>query len=176
MAFVLETGSGLTNSNAYVDSAYVDAYWKDRGGAPSAWTNLGQSSKEGLIILSCDYVDDRWLWRGIPQKTSQAMEWPRINADYDDSSPILGIPPELKEAIAEYAVRQAQAELVPDPVYDPSGVLLSQNREKIGPIETELRFEGGGAPLSFRKYPRADERLRELTRGSGRSHGQLLRA
>lgn len=172
MAFVLEDGTGLSNSNAYVDVPFVTSYWSDRGGAPSAWTDLGSTAKQGLIVKACDYIDYRFRWRGYRQLSTQGMEWPRLNAKRDDGTLVTGIPTEVKEAVAEYAVRAASSDLAPDPVYQDENALLEAKREKVGPIETEYRFGAAGSVVTFRKYPIADKRVRELVWGGQR----LLRA
>jgi hypothetical protein len=174
VAFTVEPGTGSSTANSYVTVAEVNDYWTDRGGAPAAWTALGTTAKQGLIVKACDYVDVRFRWRGTRALSTQAMEWPRLNAQRDDGTLVVGIPTELKEAVAEYAIRAASADLAPDPSYQDENAPLSSKREKVGPIESEVRYAGGGTVLTFRKYPTADQKLRELIIG-GHS-GQLMRA
>ena len=162
MAFTLEDGTGLPNSNAYVTAAEANTYLADRGSATSAWDALGTSEKQRLIVLASDYVDVRFVWRGERSLSSQNMEWPRRNAQRNDGYLLTGIPTELKEAVIEYANRAAAAPLAPDPLYQDENAPLLSKREKVGPLETEVRFAGGGSVPSFRKYPTADEKLREL--------------
>jgi len=172
MAFTVEDGTGLSTSNTYVTVAEVNTYWTDRGGAPAAWTALGNTAKQGLIVKACDYLDVRFRWRGIRQNESQNMEWPRLNAQKDDGAIVIGVPTEVKEAVAEYATRAASSDLAPDPSYQDENAPLASKREKVGPIEVEVQFEGGGSINTFRKYPAADAKLRELIQGGQR----LLRA
>jgi hypothetical protein len=172
MAYTIEDGTGLSTSNAYASVAEVNTYWTDRGGAPSTWTDLGNTAKQGLIVKASDYLDVRFRWRGTRQVSAQAMEWPRINAQKDDGTVVMGVPTEVKEAVAEYAIRAASSDLAPDPSYQDENAPLASKREKVGPIEFEVRYAGGGSVLTFRKYPTADQKLRELVVGGNR----LLRA
>ena len=168
MAFVLEDGTGLPTSNAYTTVAEVNTYLADRGLASTAWEALGNSEKQQLIVQACDYVDVRFRWRGMRSLNSQNMEWPRLNATKDDGALVTGVPTELKEAVAEYANRAATAPLAPDPLYQDENSPLASKREKVGPIEVEVRYSGGGSIITFRKYPIADQKLRELVQGGQR--------
>ncbi len=172
MAFVIEDGNGLSDSNAYVTAAEANTYLADRGSATTEWDALGGGEKQKLIVLASDYVDVRFRWRGERSLSSQNMEWPRRNAQRDDGTLATGVPTELKEAVIEYANRAAVSDLAPDPAYQDENAPLSSKREKVGPLEVEVHFAGGGSVPSFRKYPIADEKLRELVLGGQR----LLRA
>lgn len=179
MAFVQEDGTGLPSSNAYVSVDYVDDYATDRGGDAIAefasWFDLGTAEKESAIIRATDYLDGgRYRFVGIRKLTSQALEWPRVDARYlDDDRAALGIPPEVQKATAELALRTADAtRLAPDPEYDDSGRFVEESTEKVGPITESKRYSQAGAPATFRKYPRVDKILRFLLI----SGNELLRA
>jgi hypothetical protein len=179
MAFVKEDGTGLANSNAYVDADFVDDYANDRGGdaiaTHAAWFDLGTSEKEAAIIRATDYIDGgRYRFVGIRKLTSQALEWPRVDARYtDDDRSALEVPIEVQKACAELALQAADGSaLAPNPEYDDSGRFVEALAERVGPIETSTRYSQAGAPTNFRKYPRVDKILRFLVIG-GR---ELLRA
>ena len=164
MAFVPEDGSGLPNSNSYIDVAYADAYFADR--LITAWSSLMAPAKQAALIAATDYIDFRWggYFKGCRETEDQALEFPR--------TPWAGIPTNLKKATAEYALRASSAPLAPDPVQDPSGYQVSRRMEKVGPIEerTDFAFLGPGAVRQLLKpYPAADLLLRQfISSGQGR--------
>lgn len=169
MAFVQEDGTGLSNANGYVDTDYVDDYANDRGGDTvteyAAWFDLGTAEKQAAIIRATDYIDGgRYRFVGLRKLTTQALEWPRVDARYrDDDRAALGVPPEVQKACAELALRTADAtRLAPDPEYDDSGRFVEEKTEKVGPITESTRYSQGGGPTTFRKYPRVDKLLRFL--------------
>lgn len=165
MAFVPEDGSGLPNSNSYIDVAYADAYFADR--LITAWSSLTNPAKQAALIAATDYIDFRWggYFKGCRETENQALEFPR--------TPWVGIPTNLKKATAEYALRASSAPLAPDPVQDPSGYQVSRRMEKVGPIEerTDFAFLGPGAVRQLLKpYPAADLLLRQfISSGQGRA-------
>lgn len=174
MAFVLEDGSGLPNSNGYVSAAFVDAYVADRGGNDT-WDNLGQAEKEAAIVRATDYIDGgRYRFVGIRKLTSQALEWPRVDARYtDDDRAALDVPVEVEKACAELALITADGtDLNLQPVYDDSGRFVEAKTEIVGPIQESTRYSQGGGPATFKKYPRVDKLLRFLLIGGH----DLLRA
>lgn len=162
MPFVVETGQGLENANAYIDVAFADGYHADRGHV--AWTSYTTQQKEQAIVRATDYVDKRFgrHFRGSRRSQQQNLEWPRLDA-FDDSWLLLAasneIPRELKRAVAEYALRAALlGELAPDPplpvppqdlgvanpASPPSGDIItgqvSSKAVKVGPIEERTAY------------------------------------
>ena len=161
MAFVVEDGNGLDDSNSYIDVAFADEHHLDRGN--SKWEDFSNAEKQSALIRASDYVDKRFGLRfvGFREKKSQAMEWPRMDA-FDADGFILNdtdvVPRRLQKAIAEYALRAAICGvLAPDPLLpvpkqslesgddddrtaSESGAVV-RKREKIGPIEEDTWFE-----------------------------------
>lgn len=196
MAFVVETGAGLNNSNAYATVEFVDAYHTDRGN--TKWTGI-TAAKQAVIIRASDYIDKRFgrKFRGTKLLRDQAMNWPRTDA-YDDSGfpyETYSIPERLMQAVAEYALRALLlGELAPDvppnvpPMNNTSGSTSETNvaggtitlkREVIGPLEEETRYSDPSSSTSTRagisslvssgsipEYPAADLLLDELVKSS----------
>ncbi len=99
---------------------------------------------------------------------SQPLEFPRNYLTDPAGQAVVGIPLKLKQAMAEYADRARDEELYQDPVIDETGRALSMKREKIGPIEEEVRYEaGGGVSPITRDYPSADQLLSEYRLPAG---------
>lgn len=160
MAFTVETGTGVTNANAYIDVAYADAYFTDRG--ITAWTAALTPAKQIAIIKATDYIETRWGRRFLgsgPLLDTQGLSFPRRDT-------FTGIPEGLKRATAEYAVRALTDELMPDPTTDASGGMIIGNRQKVGPIETEVTFSASAGVSALKPYPAADRLMTQYLRSS----------
>lgn len=120
MAFTVEDGSALPDSNAYISVAFFQEYHADRGHASAA--SLVDADVQTCIVRASDYIDKRFgrKFRGKRTHQQQAMEWPRLNAVDDDGFVLVTvdeIPRSLMKACAEYALRAAvYSELAPDPL------------------------------------------------------------
>lgn len=115
-AFVVQSDLGTTlNANAYIDVATFRQYHLDRG---HDTTSLTDAAVQIGIVLSTDYADLRWRLRLVGTKLlldgTQQTEFPRQNAFRDNGIEITGIPPELKKAVSEYALRAAVSPLLVD--------------------------------------------------------------
>jgi hypothetical protein len=168
MAFTVEDGTGVAGANAYIEVAYADAYFTDRG--VTAWTG-DTSAKQGAIIRATDYIETRWgdRFKGSPEflDPRQPLGFPRHRL-YDRAGQLVeGIPENLKKATAEYALRALAGELMPDPVTDASGGMVIGNRQKVGPIETEVTYSANAGVRSLKPYPAADRLLSEYLTGGG---------
>lgn len=159
MAFVVETGTGLTDSNAYMSVAAFKSYHDDRG---NSYASYSDPLIEKAIVRASDYIDTRFTFIGYRRNVTQSMEWPRYSAFYYDGRMANGVPVEVAEACAEYAFRSLSAPLAPDPVADASGRMLGVESKQVGPISVSKSFSRSGAFTTFKPYPIVDERLRQL--------------
>lgn len=158
MTLVVEDGTGKALANAYIDVTFADAYFAARG--VGEWLSLTQEAKEAAIVAATDYIDARWGPRLIGRKQfpQQALQFPRYGVP---CAPAGTIPQALQKACAEYAIRASKGPLAPDPTIDQSGQVVTGRKSKVGPIETDLKFQasavaGGYAGLLWRPYPSAD--------------------
>lgn len=171
MAFVAEDGTGLANANSLCDLAFADAYFTDR--AIVAWTasTVTDEAKQSALIRATDYVEGRWANRfiGEAQFDAQALSFPRTGILIGNVSADGTVPDGIKKAVSEYAVRALSASLAPDPVVDSSGLLIAGVREKVGPIETETRYQTGVyySNGTFRPYPAADMLIKPFVYRAG---------
>lgn len=173
MALILQTDDGnVAGANAYIDVATFAAYHADRGNAiPGTPTN---EQLEQAIIRATDYLDQRFKFVGrVINGRRQTTMWPRMDAWDCDRNLVTGIPLEVKEATAEYALRALTAVLNPDPERDASGAKVQSKSQQVGPIAQSFTFVSGAA-FSMPTYPAADARLRRA--GLIMSGGTLLRA
>jgi hypothetical protein len=165
MTFTVEDGTGVAGANAYITETFFGDYHAERANDVSAVT-VG-TVRQAAIIKATDYVELRWgrAYRGGPRTLeTQGLGWPREEAYDDDGFILEGVPSKLAQAVAEYALRAATAELAPDPVLDPA---LVGRRRKVGPIETEDTYRAGGATTTLKAYPKADRLMAALTRHGG---------
>jgi hypothetical protein len=98
MSLVVETGSGLLDSNGYVDIPYVSAYLL--GEQAVAWEALSEGEQESAIIRATRAVDTLYNWLGTRKTLEQALSWPRSKVSYDGFK-IEGVPAAVKKATAE---------------------------------------------------------------------------
>lgn len=165
MPIQVEDGTGLDDANSYGSVADSDIYFEDRGNTD--WAALDDDAKEQCLIKATDYIEQRFGRRfvGTAVFEEQALSWPREDTgismfDYDEDLEIGVIPPKLKYACYEYALRASANPLAPDPVIDASGVTMVTTKQKAGPVEQEFATASGTSqPASvsvLRPYPAAD--------------------
>jgi len=157
MAFVVETGAGLSNATSFISVADADAYASEVG--LSAWTGAS-GTKETALIKAQRYITQtyRGMWKGIRSTELQALDWPRADVeDYDgyvlDSD---SIPAAIKEAQVELAVRALSADLISDVATDTSNV--ASESSTVGAVAYSVTYTGG---KSSQKIYTVVERLLE---------------
>lgn len=193
MAFtVLNPTAPQADANAYISLAEFNAFHTDRNVPAVVDGTYDDDVIQGAIVRATDFIDKRFgkRFRGFKQTRQQSLEWPRYDAFDNDDYTFELRPRQLLAACAEYALLALQLgrDLAPpvtpgfgitDPetgesVAQASGQLI-ENREMVGPIETEQRFattstssRSTGNPLSpdLPSYPQADMWIEELIRSS----------
>jgi len=150
MVFVLETGAGLSNSNAYAGVAEANAYFADHG-APAAWSSSSDPQKESALQLGSQYLDAvyHYGWKGDKRLSTQALDWPRVNVTDENGWPIASdiVPQRLKDACAELALRVRQGDtLLPD---QSSPGTLGSKSVTVGPISISKTFVGGQSQVKW---------------------------
>lgn len=137
MAFVVETGEGLTNSNSYISVEFADDYFADRGDA--SWDATSYMDKQVALIRATDYININYAFVGIIFSAEQALEWPRSNAIDINGNLLEGIPISLKKATAELAlIVLSDSNLIPNQNND--GRIVRERVE--GAVEVE--YSGAG--------------------------------
>lgn len=134
MAFVVETGAGLSNANSYASVSAADSYVADRG--ITGWTSLTQIVKEQSLVKATDYLEAtyRGAWKGNRVSETQSLSWPRYNVIVDGFNfPANVVPTLVINACIEMALRASLGETL----------LADQGqrvkREKIDVIEVEYQ-------------------------------------
>lgn len=186
MAFTLEDGTGLAGANGYIDDTFADTYHTDRG--HTAWlfsdtagaVAITLAQKQAAIIRATDHIDRVYgaLFKGYKKSDAQGLQWPRTAAFGPSGYALLNIPVQLQRATAEYALRALlYGVLTPDPppkgprqgltqggdisVYGEGEGEIISVREKVGPLETETRYNPATSG-SLAAHPAADMYLRDL--------------
>jgi hypothetical protein len=172
MALVVEDGTGIADANSYIEAAWADTYHADRGN--TAWASAQATAKEQALIKATDYIETRFgdRFKGFPEfiDTPQGLSFPRLKLYDRYGQVITGIPDNLKKATAEYALRALEAELMPDPDVDASGLPVKSVSEKVGPLETATEYQQATAPVLTRPYPAADRLLKQYVLPTGRNY------
>ena len=134
MAFVVETGAGLSNANSYASVSAADSYVADRGIA--GWTALSTTIKQQSLVNATDYLEAtyRSAWKGNRVSETQALSWPRYNVVVDGFNFASNVVPlQVVNACIEMAIRASAGETL----------LADQGqrvrREKIDVIEVEYQ-------------------------------------
>lgn len=134
MAFVVETGAGLSNANSYASVSAADSYVADRG--ITGWASLTQTIKEQSLVKATDYLEATYrdAWKGNRVSETQALSWPRYNVVVDGFNYASNVvPPQVVNACVEMALRASAGEtLIAD-----QGQKVK--REKIDVIEVEYQ-------------------------------------
>ena len=165
MAFVVEDGTGLETANSYVDVAFANAYFDERG--ICEWE--GESTeKEYHLIQATDYVDQRWghLIKGKPLVTTQALEVPRYGARDRYGQELNGVPTSWKRGVCEYALASLKGELYPS-TSNSDAKEVKKKKTVVGPITTELEYSESSASNQPLKFPLADKLIRPLIGSTG---------
>lgn len=121
MALVIENGTGLSNSESYVDVAYVDAYFLKRGN--TEWDSI--TNKESRIVLAMDFIENNYTYIGTKLLSTQSLSFPRLI----DGETVLP-PLSLKNSVCELALKANSGDLLQD-----TG--KTTIREKVGTLEVE---------------------------------------
>jgi hypothetical protein len=163
MPFTVETGAGVQNANSWIDVAFADNYFSERG--ITAWSDPN-TVKQAALIKAADYIHNRFGSRWITVG-EDAVEPDKLYT-FNGTIPVM-----LKRAQSEYALRALVAPLAPDPVVDENGMTLVVTEKKLGPLEKKFKAVGNTdstAPL-LRSYPAADILLTTLLNpASGRTY------
>jgi hypothetical protein len=154
---ILEDGTGVPESNAYVDIPYVENYLL--GGQRQTFAALTEDEQEAAVITATRYVDSMYPWKGTRKTLDQGMSWPRIGVEID------GFPLERVPA----AVRKAAAEAVGLVLENPDGLFSTDNErivtsEKVDTLQVTYAAAKGAGKTAVTRFQVLDNILRLLYR------------
>ncbi len=159
MAFIVEDGSGLPNSNAYVSVAAFREYHTDRGVDLSAYTD---AQLQVAIIKATDFLEDRYRYIGQIRLSTQALEWPRINAFYRDGRVASLVPVEITRATLILGQIALTEDLFILPTVSTNGQLVKRERVRVDVIEEAIEYQEGGIVQTQREFPQVESLLQGL--------------
>lgn len=149
MSFTPATGSNSDVANSYLDVAYADAYFADRG--VTAWTGI-DSVKQAALIRATDFIEQAYGQSWVGRAVGEGLSWPRYFVAYNDDV----IPNDLRKATCELALEALAGAL--NPV---SGGSQNVIRKKVDVIEVEY-----DKAVTARRRPAVDGYLRSLLSSS----------
>jgi|LWDU01.1.fsa_nt_gi hypothetical protein len=162
---VVEDGTGLSTANTYVSLTDATEYHRLRGN--DIWADADESDQCIALIRAAQYIDERWVFQSIifedgdDATDPQSLQFPRYEL-YDRNGTDVSetVPVEIVNAASEYALLvlgdgSATVQLSPTlDATDPGNI--SYNREKVGSLETEVRYDSGRGTKVTATYPTAD--------------------
>lgn len=114
MALIIEDGTGVDNSNTYVDDTEYVAYASSRG------LTIGgdATAREQELIMSVDFLESfRAKLKGVKSDGTNSLQYPRIGVYIDNVlNASDNIPTELKRAQMEAAAYQSASQLTSNTV------------------------------------------------------------
>lgn len=132
---IVEDGSGKPDAEAYVDEAYVTAYFAGLAGNP-AWTNATVPQREAAIRAATSYLDNAYAgrWLGYRTSSEQRLDWPRSGVTVDG----VYVPP---SPLTRY-LTEACADLCGHALTQPDGLMPVVSE---APLLSKSVSVGGGA-------------------------------
>lgn len=156
---VVEDGTGLSTANVYISLADATEYHRIRGNI--LWEQSSENNKCVSLIRATQYLDTRWAWLDVRAYTDQTLSFPRDDIyDIDGNDVSESVPIEISNACCEYALVAlgtggTMVDLSPTPDQT-VGTKVTLQRDKVGTLETETRYDTGVGVRFTMTYPQAD--------------------
>lgn len=152
MVFEVETGTGSATATALATEAFVDAWALDHPDFPgaSSWGANASGDKQASIIDGTLTLGS-WFglrWSGRRKYKDQGTDFPRVSAidlrtgrSVDSET----VPVSVQQATAILSIKhRGQATVAPLLGVSDETVQTAKERVKIGPLEFDDEFVGGG--------------------------------
>lgn len=166
MTLIVEDGSGMATAESYISVADADTYIAAYKGADSTWDGATEGAKEIAARQATQYLDGAYHYQGVPETSTQALEWPRSYAYDERGYAYDGLPTKLVNATAEVMFLIVTGETITENV----SKTAQTKREKVGDIEVEYV---DGATLQP-AYPAVNRLLSDLLSHGG-SNNRMVR-
>jgi hypothetical protein len=136
VAFIVEDGTGLPNSNSLASVEYADAYFMDRGNETWLDPEVDQQMKERALVEATDYIMYVWepYMKGHRQFPGQALPFPRLETGFEP------MPDLILRTTSEYAVRALVRPLMPDITQDASGKTVTSEMKKLDVLQKQVSY------------------------------------
>jgi hypothetical protein len=169
MAFVVETGAGLSNATSYISLAEAEDFVADYFATNTNWSGATDSVKQTALMQATQYLDLKYGQRWVERRTSddQALDWPRAYVDDRNNYPVESdiIPVNIKRATVVMALEFLAG-------VDPLADIAASQRDikskstQLGPIRSTIEYVG--SKKSDKEYRRAHAYVREFLHSPGR--------
>lgn len=110
MALIVEDGTGMEDSQAYISVADTQSYF-ELYGVPEAWADADITQQEVALRNATRWLDNAVRWPSTPLNADQALAWPREPFFDTAGNYVEGIPRGIREANAELAGMQLEGSL-----------------------------------------------------------------
>lgn len=153
MAFIVETGEGLEDATSYVDLEFAATYAESffTSAMYTLWNTATEAELERNLNRASMYLDNTYVFKGIPTTTTQALQFPRSMVYDQNYAPIIGVPRAIKQATCLAAIRMLNGTTL-SPDVSRTGVV----REKIDTID--ITYADGGS--KYTKFTEIDNLLK----------------
>ena len=127
-------------------------------GGNDLWEEASENDKCVSLIRATQYLDTRWVWIDVRAKATQTLGFPREEIyDMDGNDVTVSVPVEIADACCEYALvvlgtGEALVDLSPTPDQS-TGIKVTMQRDKVGTLETETRYDTGVGVRFYRNVP-----------------------
>lgn len=131
--FIVEDGTGLSNSNSYCSVQDFLDYWSARG---IAHDSLDESKIEQALVQATQYIDKSYRYIGQRPSLEQALNWPRFYAYSPDGFMYSGLPNEIV-----YATCEAASLVINDvELFASAESGITSKTENVGPVQTTYHY------------------------------------
>lgn len=175
MALVVENGDGLPNAESYISVDDATAYLTAIGEG-TEWSALSVAEQEAALRLATSWIDGHYGWPGQIKVNDQALAWPRVGAIDCDERLIDpdSVPVRVANATA-WVAKEGGTGAIDLSSVNTDG-RIKRTHDKVGPLESEIEYESGGAPGGEVSLPFVDSLLRCLyTTKMGNSQWSTIR-
>ena len=137
--FVVETGTGSATATSYLSVEELKQLWENVGYSIGTTTDeqFTQFLNKATLVLDAQYGT---LWPGTRDSTTQALDWPREDAEYVDGTDIEDdvIPIEVRRAVSELVYADVNGTNL-QPTLDSRGT-ISRESVRVDVIETTTTY------------------------------------
>lgn len=169
VVFTVETGTGSATGTSYITVAELTQFLEDAGLTITLTTD---AEKQALLNRMTPVLDAFASWPGYRAVDTQALEWPRSSAYYNDGASIEStvIPPEIKKALAYFVYySNAGTDVIPT---REGAILKSESNEVTGAVvetkdywySTKLTPEISEIKMILRRLLKKNSRVLDLKR------------
>lgn len=159
--FIIETGTGVEGATAYSSVEFADSY------LGADWAESDEA-KEAALISGSEYADMQWgnKLASRPLTDGQGLEFPRAALKDRYGRTLDGVPSDWVKAVCLYAKESATGNLYPTTATG-SAKEVKRKKTTVGPITTELEYQGVVSSGSLLTFPLADRLCKKFIYGGG---------